>query len=71
MKISYSAHARKRMKKRGVSRKDVEGALLGSQNRLFQPHGTVKCEWKRAGKKLVVVYKQNKENYNIVTAYYL
>ena len=70
MKVRYSKHARERLRSRGISRREVEEALMGAQRRSLQGHGTIKCVYTKKDFKLVVVYQQQKENYLIVSAYY-
>ena len=71
MKIRYSRHALERLKQRSITKKEIEEALVNGQQRTLQEHGTIECIHTRQGKKLVIVYYQDKEKYKIVTAYYL
>jgi len=70
MKISYILHAKVRMKERGISRKQVEEAIVSGQYRYIQKNGRIKCIYKDKGKKLIVVYRQVKENYKVITLFY-
>ncbi|MEK7629325.1 MAG: DUF4258 domain-containing protein [Patescibacteria group bacterium] len=71
IRISYSKHSLDRLRKRGISKNLVHEAIEKGQERKLQLNlGTVKCVYAKSGKKLVVIYLQNKENFKIVTAYY-
>lgn len=70
MKIEYSRHALDSMSRRKINKRLVRGALLNGQKREFQEHGTIKCVYANDGKKLVVIYQQNKDKYKIVTTFY-
>ena len=70
MKISYISHAKDRMKERGISIKQVEEAIVKGQNRYIQKNGRVKCIYKDQGKRLIVIYRQSKENYKVITIFY-
>lgn len=71
VRISYSRHALDRLRKRGISRQLVREATEKAQERKLQLNlGTVICVYSKSGKKLVVIYIQNKYSFKIVTAYY-
>lgn len=71
IRLSYSKHALDRLRKRGISKKLVHEAIEKGQERKIQLNlETVKCVYAKNGKKLVVIYIQNKENFKIVTAYH-
>jgi len=70
MKVKYSRHALQRLRKRGISRREVEEALVSGQRRNPQEHGTIKCVYTKKDYKLVIIYHQQKEKYLIVSAYY-
>lgn len=71
IRISYSRHALDRLRKRGISKQLVYEAVEKAQERKLQLNlGTVKCIYSKSGKKLVVVYIQDKNSFKIVTAYY-
>jgi hypothetical protein len=69
MFVRYSKHAKDRLKARGISKKDVHEALIHGQRRFIQADRTVKCEYSKSGKKLVIIYEQKKAKYKIITAY--
>ena len=69
MKISYISHAKARMEEREISEKQVEEAIVKGQNRYIQKNGRVKCIYRDRGKKLIVIYRQVKEKYKIITTY--
>lgn len=71
MQISYSKHALERLRNRNILRKEVEEALIKGQTRKIQSSGTIKCEYNKSGKKLVVIYEQRKDKFKIITAYKL
>lgn len=70
MKIGYIPHALSQMKDRGISEKDVKETLIKGQERYIQLNGRIKCSYKKKSEILVIIYKQDKENYQIITAYY-
>jgi len=61
MNIRYSRHALERLKQRGIIKKEIEEALVNGQQRVLQEHGTIECIHTKRGKKLVVVYNQDKD----------
>ena len=71
MKISYIRHALLRLKERGISRQEVEEAIIKGQERKIQPNGRIKCFYKSGEETIVVIYSQQKDVYKIITAYYL
>ena len=58
------------MGKRGISEGDIKEAIVKGQRRWLQSRDTVKCIYTKNGKELVVIYKQNRENYKVITTYY-
>ncbi|MEK7564763.1 MAG: DUF4258 domain-containing protein [Patescibacteria group bacterium] len=71
IRISYSKHSLDRLRKRGISKNLVHEAIEKGQERKLQLNlGTVKCVYAKNGKKLVVIYLQDKDNFKIVTAYH-
>ena len=70
MKISYSKHARARIKQRGISELEIKNALIRGQKRQWQSYSnTVKSIYTKGGKSLTVIYEQKKERFTIITAY--
>ena len=70
MKVSYIPHAKEQMVERGISSKQVEEAIIKAQKRYIQRNGKVRCVYKNKRKELIVIYRQNKENYKVITAFY-
>lgn len=70
MKLEYSRHAIERMRERGIKRVEVKDAVVNGQQRTVQRDGSIECKYLKGGKKLIVIYSQNKENYKIITTYY-
>ncbi|MEK7209455.1 MAG: DUF4258 domain-containing protein [Patescibacteria group bacterium] len=71
MKVVYSKHARWRMKRREITRVMVVNALKNAQERKwFSDSEIVKCVYVKEGKELVIIYKQTKEIYKIITLYF-
>ena len=72
IKIYYTKHGLARLRSRGISKKDTREAIISGQKRRWQADSeSIKCEYHRKDRTLVVVYKQQKEFYTIITAYYL
>lgn len=68
MRITYSSHARRRMKERNVTQPDVESVM--SRRARTYPSSKKRTETGRTlgGKSLKVVYTEEKrENFHIVT----
>ncbi|MDP1689133.1 MAG: DUF4258 domain-containing protein [bacterium] len=70
MKIRYSKHALDRLKQRVISKRLITEALINGQNREILEYEKIKCVYKFGTKKLIVIYKQDKEIYIIITSYY-
>lgn len=70
MKVKYIWHAISRIQERGITRKDIQEAIVKSKDKKFQPNGRIKCIHKRNNKILVVVYERTINDYKIITAYY-
>ena len=70
MEIGYTRHALRRCRRRKISSELVEEAIIRGQERKYQGYGIIKCTYRKDNKKLVVVYKQNREKYKIITTYY-
>ena len=66
IKIYYTKDGLARLRGRGISKKDVREAIISGQRRRLQAdRESIKCEYYRKDKTLVVVYKQQKEFYTI------
>jgi hypothetical protein len=70
MKIRYIRHAIEQIRERGISKRDIEEAVMKGQERYVQVNGRIKCIYKKKNKTLIVIYKQDKENYKIITAFH-
>lgn len=66
MKVEYTKHALSRCRGRKIFPELVEEAIMKGQERKYQKQGTIKCVYRKDNKRLVVVYKQNKEKYKII-----
>lgn len=72
MKIKFTQHATERMRRRRISKGDVKEAIVNGQHRQWQIHdGTIKCTLTKNNRKLIVIYKQVKDKYIIITAYFI
>ncbi len=71
MKLRFSKHALDRLSSRSINGEKVKDAILNGQQRNFQEHGTIKCLHRKGNRSLVVIYQQIKDEYIVVTAYYL
>lgn len=70
MQIEHTKHALSRYRRRKISPELIKEAIIRGQERKYQTHGTIKCIYRKDNKKLVVVYKQNRAKYKIITTYY-
>ena len=75
MKLVYSNHVLKRLKKRDIVKKEVEIAIVKAVRRIYLGLGDkggdkMLCSHKQNGKTITIVYEQIKEKYIIITAYY-
>ena len=69
IELRYTRHALKRMKCRNITKRLVQEALIHGQKR-EQQEDKIKCSYIKGKDKLVIIYKQQKEIYKIITAYY-
>jgi hypothetical protein len=70
MTIKYIPHALEQMRKRQISKGLVEEAIINGQKRYTQKNHRVKCTYIKDGKTVVVIYRQDKVNCTVITAYF-
>ena len=69
MKIRYTAHAKERLRERGIKKSEIEEAVINGQKREVQSNGSILCKYTKGGKELILIYWQEKDKYKIITAY--
>ena len=71
MKFRFTSHAQYRIRERGLSIANIKQAILRPDLVESFSHDTVKVKKMMAGKTLIVVYSKNRNEYLIITSYYL
>lgn len=70
MAIGYIPHALEQMRRRQISKALVEEVIEKAQKRYTQHNDRVKCSYTKNGITVVVIYRHNKPNYTVITAYF-
>lgn len=70
MAIGYISHALEQMRKRRISKTLVEEAVAKGQKRYIQRNGRIKCAYSKNNITIVIIYKKDRTDYTVITAYY-
>jgi len=76
MKLKFGYHCQFRLYERGINVDHIKKAIMNPDSRRDTYEGKIKVQKKIGGKIIKVVYckntcKDKKEEYNIITAYYI
>jgi hypothetical protein len=76
MKLKFGYHCQFRLYERAINVDHIKKAIMKPDNKEDAYEGKIKVQKKIGGKTIKVVYYQNtvknkKEEYNIITAYYI
>ncbi|GEM_PF-2189353 len=70
MKFTFTRHARERCQERGIRLTDIKSALRNMNNSMSLGNGLIQTTYKVRGKRVVVIFRTDRDIRIIITAYY-